>query len=66
MKRYAALLLTVVLLLVNVTAALAETWTCPSCNHSGNSGKYCEECGRAKPAATEAPKENKKESNRIA
>lgn len=24
-------------------------WTCPACNHAGNKGKFCEECGQPKP-----------------
>lgn len=24
-------------------------WTCPSCNHAGNQGKFCENCGTKKP-----------------
>ncbi len=28
-----------------------ETWQCPQCNHQGNTGKFCAECGEAKPAA---------------
>jgi membrane protease subunit (stomatin/prohibitin family) len=27
----------------------AQTWTCPACGHAGNDGKFCEECGAAKP-----------------
>ena len=26
----------------------AETWTCPK-GHTGNTGKYCSECGTKKP-----------------
>ena len=25
------------------------TWTCPECGHTGNTGKFCEECGAKKP-----------------
>ena len=31
-------------------AAAPAGWTCPSCGHTGNSGKFCGECGAAKPA----------------
>ena len=27
----------------------AQTWTCPACGHSGNTGKFCNECGAKKP-----------------
>jgi len=26
-----------------------EGWTCPKCHHTGNKGKFCEECGSPKP-----------------
>ncbi|MDR1768323.1 MAG: SPFH domain-containing protein [Propionibacteriaceae bacterium] len=26
------------------------SWTCPACGHAGNVGKFCEECGQARPA----------------
>lgn len=32
-------------------AAAADTWTC-SCGHTGNTGKFCMECGTAKPGET--------------
>lgn len=32
-----------------VGAAAAQGWTCPSCGHQGNSGKFCTECGKTKP-----------------
>lgn len=32
-------------------AAAADTWTC-SCGHAGNTGKFCMECGTAKPGET--------------
>ena len=25
------------------------SWTCPSCGHTGNKGKFCEECGTKRP-----------------
>ena len=31
------------------------TWGCPECQHPGNSGKFCEECGATRPEP-EAPK----------
>ena len=30
-------------------APAAEGWTCPSCGTSGNTGKFCNECGAKKP-----------------
>ena len=35
-------------------APAAEGWTCPSCGHEGNTGKFCEECGAKKPGAPES------------
>ena len=35
----------------NVKTVMTEadgTWTCPTCNHKGNKGKFCEECGHKK------------------
>lgn len=32
-------------------AAAADTWAC-SCGHTGNTGKFCMECGTAKPGET--------------
>ena len=26
-------------------------WTCPACGHTGNTGKFCTECGAKKPEA---------------
>ncbi|MCR5351923.1 MAG: OmpA family protein [Bacteroidales bacterium] len=38
----------------------ATTWTCETCGHEGNTGKFCEECGAKNPAvagsAAVAPK----------
>ncbi len=34
--------------------ASAEGWTCPQCNHTGNTGNFCSNCGAAKPAAPAA------------
>lgn len=28
----------------------ADTWTCPDCGETGNKGKFCMTCGKAKPA----------------
>lgn len=27
----------------------ASVWTCAACGHTGNEGKFCEECGASKP-----------------
>ena len=35
-------------------APAAEGWTCPSCGTSGNTGKFCNECGAKKPGAPES------------
>ena len=32
-------------------SAAAAGWTCPSCGQAGNTGKFCGNCGTAKPAA---------------
>ena len=29
----------------------AGSWTCPSCGHTGNAGKFCQNCGTPRPAA---------------
>ena len=29
--------------------AAAGAWTCPDCGHTGNTGKFCEECGAKQP-----------------
>ncbi len=31
-------------------AAPADVWTCPACGKTGNTGKFCSECGAARPA----------------
>ncbi len=31
--------------------AAVGVWTCPSCGQTGNTGKFCQNCGGAKPAA---------------
>ena len=31
--------------------AASAGWTCPSCGQAGNTGKFCGNCGSAKPAA---------------
>lgn len=33
--------------------AASAGWTCPSCGHKGNTGKFCSNCGSAKPAEPE-------------
>ncbi len=51
MKRIATVLTTFVL---TAAAAFAqEGWTCPNpdCGNAGNTGKFCPECGTAKPSA---------------
>jgi len=30
---------------------VADTWVCPKCNHPGNTGKFCSNCGTPKPGA---------------
>lgn len=35
-------------------------WTCPSCGHKGNTGKFCTECGAKKPEAGNAAPAPKK------
>ena len=32
----------------------AEGWTCPECGHSGNTGKFCTQCGAKKPDGSAA------------
>ena len=36
------------------------TWTCPECGKTGNTGKFCTECGARKPAAFAEAKEEPK------
>jgi len=38
------------------TIATDGTWTCPNleCGHTGNTGKFCEECGTKRPASATA------------
>ncbi len=51
MKKLASLILAVLLLAVFAGSALADdTWTCPN-GHTGQTGKFCAECGAARPAA---------------
>ncbi len=33
-------------------SASADTWNCDKCGHTANSGKFCSECGAAKPSAS--------------
>lgn len=47
-KRLFALLLISVLLAV--TGAYAEGWTCPTCGQTGNTGNFCSNCATAKPS----------------
>ncbi len=47
MKKLMSILLAVVLLL-SVTQALAEEWTCPSCGNAAT-GNFCNNCGTKKP-----------------
>ncbi|MBR2123319.1 MAG: SPFH domain-containing protein [Lachnospiraceae bacterium] len=35
-------------------AAAPAGWTCPSCGQTGNTGKFCSNCGAAQPAPAEA------------
>ena len=49
MKRVTSFLLLTVLLLSIVGVAHAETWTCPSCGRTGNTGNFCPNCGKSKP-----------------
>jgi len=30
-------------------APASDTWVCPKCNHPGNTGKFCSNCGESKP-----------------
>ena len=32
-------------------APASDTWVCPKCNHPGNAGKFCSNCGESKPEA---------------
>ena len=48
MRKYLGILLAIMFVLGSVTA-LAEDWTCPSCN-SVVSGNFCNNCGSAKPS----------------
>jgi outer membrane protein OmpA-like peptidoglycan-associated protein len=32
----------------------AQGWTCPECGHTGNTGKFCEECGAKQPTGEAA------------
>ena len=36
-----------------------QGWTCPACGHTGNTGKFCAECGAAKPGAQAVQPEKK-------
>lgn len=37
------------------TVKTDNSWACPECNHTGNTGKFCEECGATRPEP-EAPR----------
>lgn len=47
MKKTLAVILLIMLAVISVACA-AENWTCPSCNAKA-SGKFCSNCGQAKP-----------------
>ena len=36
-----------------VSKTTSKGWTCPQCGHTGNNGKFCEECGTKKPEVPE-------------
>ena len=49
-KRMMADLIALCLTLLIFSVALAaDTWNCPECGRTGNTGKYCGECGHASP-----------------
>ena len=49
MKRFLAVVMTLVMLMSCITVpALAETWQCEACK-TANEGKFCTECGAKKP-----------------
>ena len=50
MKRLIALLLAA-LMLLGISSALADTWTCPKCGRM-NDGMFCPDCGTANPGST--------------
>ena len=50
MKRFIALLLAA-LMLLGISSALADTWTCPKCGRM-NDGMFCPDCGTANPGST--------------
>jgi len=37
-------------------AGAPQGWVCPKCGHPGNTGKFCSNCGTAKPEAFKCPK----------
>ncbi len=37
-------------LAMSAAGALAETWTCPDCGQTGNTGNFCPNWAAAKPA----------------
>lgn len=57
MKKIAVLLLPVLILCLTVQAfpprvrAEAVSWSCPDCGQTGNTGKFCPDCGVPKPSA---------------
>lgn len=51
MKRIISLFLAILMLLSCCTALADDAWTCENCGTTGNTGKFCGECGTAKPSA---------------
>ena len=51
MRRLTALLLAM-LIILGTGCALAETWTCPNCGKTDNTGQFCPDCGKEKPGST--------------
>lgn len=58
MKRIFALVCMVVMLFSCAIAQADASWTCESCGVSGNTGKFCPECGSGKPEVKVVPKGN--------
>lgn len=50
-KRMCGLILALCMVIC-LSAALAETWTCETCGKTGNEGNFCADCGSARPAGT--------------
>ena len=51
MKRFISLLLILTLLLPQLAFA-ADAWTCPGCGAERDGGKFCSDCGTARPDDT--------------